>query len=266
MSVAVIIVNYGVADLAAGAVDSVLSQTLTRDVEIHLVDNASPGDDPEKLKSIHKEREWGTRVTLWLEDQNHGFGEGNNVVLRALADRETKPEFVFLLNPDASLEGDAITELAKTIEADPGVAAAGAGLRDSNGAPATAAFRFPGMISELEHTASLGSMTRFLKNFRVALSPDLPAGPVDWVSGAAVMFRFQALMDVDFFDPDFFLYYEEVDLMRRLKERGWITYYVPSAKVLHHEGASTGVRQDVETKRNPSYLYHSWLVFGYSRA
>jgi GT2 family glycosyltransferase len=79
--VAVVIVNYGTADMAIAAADSVLNRTadgLT--VEVHLVDNASPGNDAEVLRQAASR--WGDAVTLHLEPTNHGFGRGNNVVLR----------------------------------------------------------------------------------------------------------------------------------------------------------------------------------------
>ena len=264
MKVAVIVVNYGTADLAAGAVDSVLTHhTGASECEVHLVDNASPDGDAARLSEIAEARDWGTRVTLWLEETNHGFGRGNNVVLRALAARPEGevPDFVFLLNPDAALRNDAIEHLAKALIDTPQAAAAGAAIRDDDGAPATAAFRFPSLASEVTRVVDFGPLARLTRRFRVAMAPPLPRTTVDWVSGAAVMFRFEALKEVDFFDPGFFLYYEEVDLMRRLGAAGWQVLHVPEAEVMHYAGVSTGVRDDVGRRRNPFFLYDSWTHY-----
>ncbi len=260
MRVAVIVVNYGTAELSANAVDSVLAaHNPELEVETHLVDNASPGDDAARLRDMAELRGWGERVTLWPEATNHGFGGGNNVVLHALAARPVPPDFVFLLNPDAALTNDALLYLVKALEADPKAAAAGAAIADADGAPEAAAFRFPTLASELTRMIDFGPLSRIMGRFRVALSPTLPRREVDWVSGAAVMFRFQSLKEADFFDPGFFLYYEEVDLMRRLSAAGWRVLHVPEAKVMHHAGVSTGIgRRDNERRRNPPYLYHSW--------
>ena len=74
-----------------------------------------------------------------------------------------------------------------------------------------------------------------------------------------MMARFEALQSVGFFDPAYFLYYEEVDLMYRLKQAGWKTWYVAEAEIIHHEGAATKVRSGAaERKRLPSFLYQSW--------
>ena len=254
--IAVIIVNYATADMSARAVDSVLEQSHEGyTVEVHLVDNASPGEDAARLTALHEERHWGPRVQLWLEDTNHGFGRGNNVVLKALAAREVSPKYVFLLNPDAWVEGEAVAALARFMDATPDAGAVGGGNFDGDGNRTEAAFRFPGILSEFERTVNFGPISRLLKAFRVPLPATQPAGAVDWVSGASVMFRFDALLEVGFFDAGFFLYYEEVDLMRRLKEVGWQVYYLPEARIQHIGQVSTGVNTLV---RRPDYLYRSW--------
>ena len=110
MSVAVVIVNYGTADLTIAAVRSVLTRDHGgRPVEVHVVDNASPGDDAARLAGVFGDE---ASVTLWPETVNHGFGGGNNVALRALLAREMPPDYVFLLNPDARLDNEAIDRLS----------------------------------------------------------------------------------------------------------------------------------------------------------
>ncbi len=254
-TIAVIVINYGTPDLAAAAVNSVLAQDHGAwDVEVHLVDNASPGNDAAELAQRHA-NEWQDKVTFWPEETNHGFARGNNVVLQAFDKRETPPTFVFLLNPDAQIQNDAIARLADFLHETPKAGAAGAQMTDADGTPTTGAFLFPTVWSEFEKTVNFGPVTRLLSRFRVPLPPDHPAGPVDWVSGAAVMFRFAAIREVQFFDPGFFLYYEEVDLMRRLKAVGWEVHHRPDAVTMHLEGVST---QIVVQRRRPKYLYQSW--------
>ncbi len=257
--IAVIVVNYGTPDLAIAAVESVLGKSSERyDIAVHLVDNASPGGDAVRFEEHHQSQNWGDRVTLWPETANHGFARGNNVVLRALSKQARPPEYVFLLNPDAQIENDAVTHLADFLIETPNAGAVGAQMLDENGARTSGAFRFPSAIGEFEKSVNFGPVSFLLNRYRVPLSPDQAPGPVDWVSGAAVMFRFVALEKIDFFDPGFFLYYEEVDLMRRLKAAGWGVHYHPQARVLHLEGAATQV---VVQKRRPAYLYRSWRRF-----
>ncbi|MFC3169433.1 glycosyltransferase [Paracoccus fontiphilus] len=259
--IAVIIINYGTADLAIAAVDSVLArQHGGYPVEVHLLDNASPGDDAAVLSEAHEARNWGNRVRLWLETENHGFGRGNNLVLRALAGRSSPPDYVFLLNPDAGLQNEAIAILADRLDAAPQAAAAGAAIALPSGRPVTAAFRFPSAQSEFAQAVNLGPVSRFFARWIVPLPPDLPEGPVDWVSGAAVMMRLSVLEQLQGFDPDFFLYYEEVELMFRMRKSGHDILHVPAAKVLHAEGAATGVGRS-RRKPRPAYWYDSWRLY-----
>ncbi|MFC3060255.1 glycosyltransferase family 2 protein [Paenirhodobacter populi] len=265
--IAVIVVNYGTADLSIAAVESVLArQHGGHPVEVHLVDNASPGDDAARFARAHDEKGWGGRVTLWLEGTNHGFGRGNNVVIYALMQRPREsgaaPDYVFLLNPDAMLENEALAILADRLDADPGAGAAGAGIALPSGKPVTAAFRFPSATSEFVQAVAFGPVARVFANRIVALPPDHPDGPVDWVAGAAVMFRMSVLRQLNGFDPDFFLYYEEVELMHRIRQAGHEILYVPGARVLHAEGAATDQKSHRPERRpRPSYWYRSWMLY-----
>lgn len=258
MSVAVIVVNYGTADLAIQSVDSVLERVHGgRAVEVHLVDNASPGEDAEQFRA--KSEAWSDRVTLWLEETNHGFGRANNLVMHALAARETPPDYVFLLNPDAWLDNEAIDILAGYLDAHPKVGAVGASVANPDSGPAVACFRFPGLAHETANAMKFGPYSKLMKNHLAPFPPDRPTGPVDWVTGAAVMFRLSAVRDVGFFDPVFFLYFEEVDLMYRLTQAGWGMHYVQDAKVMHDEGSSTQVQsRATDRRRRPPYVYRSW--------
>lgn len=261
MQIAVIIVNYGTADLAIEAVESVLERDHGgHDVEVHLVDNASPGDDAATFAARAEAAGWGPRVILWPETENHGFGRGNNVVLHALAVREAPPDFVFLLNPDAKLENDVLTRLAAEMEAHPDTGAVGAGIVDpADNKRVVASFRFPTALGQSADMIGLGPVSRLLERYRTPMHPETPAGVVDWVSGACVMFRFDPIREAGFFDPGFFLYYEEVDLMRRLTEAGWTIRYQPEAVVAHIAGAATDVKGEVSARRRrPDFLYRSW--------
>jgi len=261
--ISVIIVNYSTAALAMSAVDSVLAQDHGgRVVDIHVIDNASPGGDADLLRAAHRDRDWGARVTLYPEQTNHGFGRGNNLVLRMLAARPEPPDKVFLLNPDAQLENEALDILAAFLDAHPRVGCAGASITNPGGRRATAAFRFPSAISEFSDSLAFGPVARLFRRHSVPLPPDMPTQRVHWVSGAAAMFRWEAVWQCRGFDPRYFLYFEEVDLMRQLAGHGWETWYVPEARILHIEGAATDVRSGSgKRSRRPDYWYDSWLAY-----
>lgn len=261
--IAVIIINYGTHELTIEAVESVLARGHGgRRVAVHLIDNASPGEDARHLAEAHDARDWHAKgVTFWPENENHGFGRGNNVVLQMLADQPDRPRYVFLLNSDATLENETLDILADALDADPEAVAAGAGILDETNSLVTAAFQFPTMAGEVGRTIGIGFVERLLARHRTALPADYPEGPVDWVAGAGVMFRFDALVQIGFFDPIYFLYYEEVDLMHRMTRAGGRVLYVPRARIVHLAGASTQVRSADGRSRRPFYVYDSWRYF-----
>ena len=264
--ISVIIVNYGTADLALQAAASVLDRA-DRVRDIHIVDNASPATssgasprtDAEVIAAAIAARGWAPRVTLHAERRNHGFGRGNNLVIGILAREAAPPDKVFLLNPDARLDNAATDILAEFLDDHPQVGAAGARIQKPGGIPVTAAFRFPGLISTFSDAVSFGPLSRLCARWRVPLGTDIPTARVDWVAGAAVMFRLKALLDAQMFDPAYFLYHEEVDLMRQLARKGWQTWHVAQALVVHAEGAATGIKSGQPgRRRRPSYWYQSW--------
>jgi GT2 family glycosyltransferase len=260
--VAVVIVNYGTARMAAAAVDSVLGRGDDGlAVEVHLVDNASPGEDAGILR--REAERWGPVVTLYLEKVNHGFGRANNLVLRALAERPEPPAKVYLLNPDAHLVNNAIAALSAFLDAHPKAAVVGSRILDlPEERPTASAFRFPGLVSEIAAAVHLGLFDRLFGRWLVALPPVLPVQRVDWVSGASMMARLDALKEVDFFDPDYFLYFEEVDLMNRLARRGWEIWHLPEAVIAHVGGASTGISSaKPEPPPLPAYWFDSWRLY-----
>lgn len=262
--VAVIIVNYGTADLALTAVKSIFERDHGgRAVEVHLVDNASPGDDADRMQRAIVQRGWADRVTFYAETENHGFGRGNNIVLHSLAARPSPPDYVFLLNPDARLKTNTIAELAAFLETHPDAAVVGAGIDRPDGGPAvTAAFRFPNPVSEFASAARFGPISRATRRWNVSLSPDAPTQAVDWVAGAALLARFPALAKAGFFDPDFFLYFEEAELMHRIRKAGWEIWFCREARVEHVAGAATGVHA-ARREALPDYWYESWRFYFY---
>ncbi len=261
--IAVITVNYGTAELAITAVESVIARTHGgHHVEVHLVDNASPGDDAQTIARTLALRKLEDRVTFHPQAENLGFGRGNNVVLEMLAKRDVPPKYVFLLNPDARLENEAIAILADFLDTHPEAGMVGAAMRKPGADDlVSTAFRFPGLASAFQHAANFGPITRLLKRHVVALPVEERMQKVDWVMGAAVMARFEAWQDQGFFDPSYFLYFEETDLMLQAARAGWECWYVPQARVIHSEGAATGVKSGALSllrRRKPAYWYRSW--------
>ena len=208
----------------------------------------------------------GARVRLICSDVNGGFGAGNNLGLRALMSDGTQPDYFYVLNSDAFPDPGCIATLLAHMQAHSRAGFSASHVRGEDGVDHTTAFRFPSILGEFEGAARLGIVSRLLHRFNVA--PPLPTQTtkVDWTAGASILIRAETLRDVGLFDEEFFLYFEETDLIKRAARAGWDCWYVPAARVVHIGSVSTGMK---EWRRMPDYWFASrrhYFVKNHGRA
>jgi len=159
--------------------------------------------------------------------------------------RRARGRLCLLLNEDSELRPGATAALRDALEGRPDAGAAGARLLRPDGVPYPSAWRFPGI-----RTALAGAL--FLHRRLTVQSTGERVREVDWAQSAALMVRRAAAEQVGWLDPAYFVYSDEVDLCRRLRDAGWRTLYVPAAECVHHEQLSTGAvpeRRIVELAR-----------------
>jgi GT2 family glycosyltransferase len=163
---------------------------------------------------------------------------------------------LMLLNPDTVIRPNAVKALVRFMETHPDAGIAGSQLENADGGLDSSAHAFPSPLSELDAGARLGALSRLLRRYAVtpAMARDT-AHPCDWVSGASMMIRRQVIADIGWMDEDFFLYFEEVDFCRRARLAAWKCWFVPDSRVVHLEGASTGI--GISSKRRARYWYDS---------
>jgi N-acetylglucosaminyl-diphospho-decaprenol L-rhamnosyltransferase len=256
MKLLVVTVNYGSAQLVLDALDAVVAELRAiGDAQTWIVDNKSPDDSVAVLKKEIKKRKYQDCVRVIASDKNAGFGSGNNVAFREALALESPPEYFYLLNPDACPEAGAIQKLLSWMESTPAAAVAGGRLRYADGRDQCSTFRFPTLWSEVEHNVKLGAVTKLLHDKTVYMAPPDADCEVDWVSGASFIVRSSVLRDVGLFDETFFLYFEEVDLCRRIRAAGYQIWYIHDVRVTHINGATTGITNN--RKRTPKYWFES---------
>ena len=146
--------------------------------------------------------------------------------------RRAKGRYGLLLNEDSELCPGATLALYEALEGLPDAACAGAKLVRPDGAPQACAWRFPTPL-----TALAGAL--FLHRFLVVQRGGEHTKEVDWCQSSALLVRREAAAQVDYLDPAFFVYSDEVDFAKRLREAHWRSLYVPSAVAIHHEQLST---------------------------
>jgi GT2 family glycosyltransferase len=261
-NVTVVIVNYRTPDLVAINLAALAAERASLpNLSVLVVDGGSGDNSPTKIASSIRDSHWEDWVRLRPLALNGGFGWANNQAIREALREDVRPDFVYLVNPDAVARPGAIQRLIDALQADPHAGAAGSRLLDDDGTVLGSAFRFPSAASEFSRGADTGWINRILRLRPLRIDPAARAR-VDWVTGASVMFRPEALESAGIFDEGFFLYFEEVELMHRMRRAGWHTLHEPLSEVVHVGGASTGVGgAGAELRALPDYWYQSRLRY-----
>jgi GT2 family glycosyltransferase len=254
--VLIVIVNYRTAALAVEALRALASQNPGGNgARVVVTDNASGDGSVEHLHAAISREGWGRWASVVPLGRNGGFAYGNNAGIRiALASPESF-EYVMLLNPDTVARPGAVEVLLGFMDANPGAGIAGSSLEDATGRLDCSAHNFPSPLGELEGGARLGILSRIFAAYAVSPRVRDETHPCDWVSGASMLIRTDVIRQVGLLDEGYFLYFEEVDFCHRARSAGWTVWYVPDSRVVHLEGASTGVT--VTGRRRPAYWYDS---------
>jgi len=252
----IIIVNYRTAGLVIDCLDSLSSQV--NDLgggRILVVDNCSGDDSVERLQKTIIQKNWSGWVDVLPQEMNGGFAYGNNAGIRTALSSPEAPDYIMLLNPDTLVRKGAVSALAGFMDEHTNTGISGSLLENEDGSVECSAHRMHSPLGELDAGARLGVLSRILHNYVVSEAPAADAHCCEWVSGASMMIRRQVLEQVGYLDEGFFLYFEEVDFCTRARRQGWEVWYVPCSRVMHMEGASTGIRT-VATRR-ACYWYDS---------
>jgi N-acetylglucosaminyl-diphospho-decaprenol L-rhamnosyltransferase len=231
------VVNTEQRELLMRCLDAIASERAGLDVETEalVLDNAS------RDGSATAARRHRLAPEVIALERRRGKGENDTALLKRARGR-----YALLLNEDSELRPGAVAALRDALQGDARAAAAGARLLRPDGTVQPSAWRFPSV-----GTALIGAL--FLHRRLTVQSRGQRTRRVDWAQSAALLVRTEAAREIEWFDAAFFVYSDEVDFCRRLRDAGWRTLYVPSAEVVHHEQLSTGPvpeRRIVELSRN----------------
>jgi GT2 family glycosyltransferase len=189
--------------------------------EIVVVDNHSP--QHQALTKLRRTE----GVSVRRFSRNRGFARAVNEGCRL-----GRGGWVLLLNPDMSVSRgflDQVDEISRKLdETDPEMGVVGFRLRHQDGSPQGSSGPFPSLFNTIFGLF----LPRSSRKCRVVASQQRVNVP--WVTGCCLLIRRECLEDLDGFDEDFFVYYEDVDLCRRAKEKGWGVCYEPALEVTHH--------------------------------
>jgi GT2 family glycosyltransferase len=259
MRIAAVIVNYRTPELVLRCLNALAEErSAFPDLRAVVTDNFSGDGSVESLSFALQQPAFADWVDFLPLPINGGFGWGNNQAIFHLLASALPPDAFFFLNPDTIIERGALSALVADMERRGDAGAIGSQLLNEDGSLSGSAFRFPSVAREFTRGLRIGAVERLLR-IKPMLIPYGISQRVDWVTGASVLIRTSAIRTAGMFDTGFFLYFEEVELMHRLKKHGWQTYHCPHSRVMHIAGASTGVVGGRMSKNRPppDYFFQS---------
>jgi GT2 family glycosyltransferase len=235
--VSVVIVSFNTRDLLVQCIETLIAQAGALSYEIIVVDNASRDGSADRVA------ERFPQAVLIRSAVNLGFAAANNLGFKSARGR-----YLVLLNSDAFVQPGALERAVRAMDADPSIGLGGARLIGRDGEWQPSARMFPSLINDFLTLSGLSARfprSRFFGRFdRTWADPMVPAD-VDWVPGAFSIMPRALLDSVGPFDDSFFLYYEEVDLCRRVRAAGLRVRYWPDVVVIHIGGESSRTHDDL---------------------
>lgn len=228
MTLSVIIVSYNTREMTLDCLRALEAGLAGIDAEIFVVDNCSKDGSAEAIR-----REL-PRVRVIESKVNAGFGAANNLAMRQAAGR-----YFLLLNSDAFPLPGAIPALIGYLDAHPSAAIAGPRLLNADGSLQVSCFKFPSPLRAwLENLWISAALPHhpFIGDYR-SWRHDSERN-VDFLVGACMLIRREVFEQTGGFDERFFLYSEETDWQRRIRDFGWEIAFTPAARVTHLGGAS----------------------------
>lgn len=226
-----IIVSFNTREVLRESLQSVKKEQGDLSIEIFVVDNHSRDGS---VDMVHAEF---PDVQIIASEINLGFGAANNLALTRARGR-----YVVLLNSDAFLCPNSLALAVQHMDSDPQAGLAGGRLVGRDFSLQPSARMFPSILTDLLVLTGLAHQfpkSRFFGRFDRTWADPLQPAEVDWVPGAFSIIRTEALDKVGLFDPDFFLYSEEVDLCLRIQRAGYKIMYWPDIVVIHIGGESS---------------------------
>ena len=231
VDVSIVIVTYNTMLMTNECIDSVLKHTRRNSIEIILVDNASTDGSKEFYATDE-------RIKYIYSNENLGFGRANNVGIDVALGK-----YVFMLNSDTIVLDDVVRKLFDFAEKnyDNNLGALGTCLINNEKKDARSFGQF--VSSKRIYRRLLENLRIYRKNFEVETYLKLDNQgyvEIDFISGADLFIPKKVFNQVKGFDPDFFMYYEETELQKRMDEVGLKRYIINVRDIIHLEGGSFG--------------------------
>jgi hypothetical protein len=254
IDVSIVIVHYHVKKEILACIQSIIEKTTDINYEIIVVDN-------DEIKTLQKDLYKKFPNVIYVPNQDKGFGEGNNVGVKYASGK-----YIFFLNPDTTIYQGSISKLVAYLRRNKNVGIVAPILLHPDLTP----FELQGVstLTPIRGMIALSFINKFFPNNPISKKywqygwDKTKVKEVDVVPGTAFMIRKDLYEKVGGFDENFFLYFEEFDLCKRIKEKGYRLYMIPSVKIIHLWGKSTAQTNNINIIFQKSRFYYFRKHYG----
>lgn len=229
----ILIVTYNSRKTIYTCISSLLEELRSLEAEIIVVDNNSTDGTPEALTELAAEHR---SIHIELNSKNRGFAAGNNQALEQARGRD-----ILILNPDTEAQKGSIVGLLDELHRDDHIAVVAPQLQFPDGRVQKTCRRFPRYRDVIFHSLGLAQVfpdSRLLNGWKMGDFDHESRMAVDQPAGAALLFRGEVLRELQGFDPSFPMFFNDVDLCRRIRDKGYEIWFLPEHKMFHVGGAS----------------------------
>ncbi len=232
-----IVVTYNNQSDLDDTLRALLENVTLRPLEVILIDNASKDGTREMIHTFARENSSrNVKILFRLNKKNRGFTHAVNQGLR-----HATGDYVLFLNPDVTLESEAVERMVKFLEVQPDIGVVAPQLLYPDGRIQKSCRHFPryrDLFFEMTGLSSLFPRSKFFNYWKMGYFPHNRTRRVDQPQGACLLTTKRVVDTIGFWDERFFLFFSDVDWCRRVKRRRFKIYFYPDAKAVHQKGSS----------------------------
>ncbi|HMQ02106.1 MAG TPA: glycosyltransferase family 2 protein [Candidatus Doudnabacteria bacterium] len=256
MKLSIIFVLYNSNEVIETALDAVYASRVNFDYEVIIVDNASPDNSVEIIKSKYLSKpEFASKTKLILNGRNDGFGAGNNVGMK-----QASGDYILLLNTDTKLEPDNLQIMVDFMQVRTDVGAATCKLVMANGEIDKASRRAePDLVRSFFRLFGLQALfPKLFGGYNLLHQDPNKESAIDACSGAYLLMSRAAYQATGGFDERYFMYAEDLDLCRQIREAGFKVWWYPKTSCVHYRGQSS---KKTAQKTLKAFYQANWLYY-----
>lgn len=247
MKLSIITLNFKKKDLTLACLTSLYKhyqkQLERNEMEVIIVDNFSQDDSVAAIRKAIEKQKY-KNVHLYANTENAGFGRGCN-----FGAEKAQGEYLLFLNNDTQVLDEGFIGMTEFLDSRPHVGILGGRMENEDRTAQASAGSFYTFFNAI-------LMIFGMQRFGILYKSPTTLKKVDWVIGGCLMIRRKLFEKLEGFDPEIFMYFEDVELCYRAKKLGFLTYYYPHATTVHiGQGSSNRTFAVVNIYKGLMYFY-----------